>query len=230
MGPPVCYEQEGCPERPVCNPVGARAVVPHMSLDAVLQTPGAVDPDEDLVRRTLEGRISAFEELVERHRAVVHRVAARVVGREEAEDVTQETFLRAYHRLHSFRGESVFRSWLLRIAHNTAVNAARRRLPEPVEVDDEGGDAAVMHPAREPVSVLEESERRERLELKLGELRPEHRAVLVLRDLEGLAYDEIASVTETPIGSVKGRLHRARREMIDIMRANTYDWDLPDER
>ena len=200
-----------------------------MSPDAVLQTPAAVDPDEDLVQRTLDGQISAFEELVERHRAVVHRVAARVVGREEAEDVTQETFLRAYHRLPGFRGESAFRSWLLRIAHNTAVNAARRRLPEPVEVD-EGGEAAVVPPAREPVSVLEESERRERLELKLGELRPEHRAVLVLRDLEGLAYDEIASVTETPIGSVKGRLHRARREMIDIMRANTYDWDLPDER
>ena len=201
-----------------------------MSADTVLQTPAVVDPDEDLVRRTLDGQISAFEELVERHRAVVYRVAARVVGREEAEDVTQETFLRAYHRLPRFRGESAFRSWLLRIAHNTAVNAARRRLPEPVEVDTEGDAAEVVPAGREPVSVLEESERRERLELKLGELRPEHRAVLVLRDLEGLAYDEIASVTETPIGSVKGRLHRARREMIQIMRANTYDWDLPDER
>ena len=201
-----------------------------MSPDTVLQTPAEVDPDGDLVRRTLDGHISAFEQLVERHRAVVFRVAARVVGREEAEDVTQETFLRAYHRLPRFRGESAFRSWLLRIAHNTAVNAARRRLPEPVEVDTDGGEAAVIPAGREPVSVLEESERRERLELKLGELRPEHRAVLVLRDLEGLAYDEIASVTETPIGSVKGRLHRARREMIQIMRANTYDWDLPDER
>ena len=75
--------------------------------------------------------------------------------------------------------------------------------------------------AREPVSALEESERRERLELKLGELRPEHRAVLVLRDLEGMPYEEIATVTESPVGSVKGRLHRARRELIDIMRANT---------
>ncbi len=180
---------------------------------------------------TLAGDLAAFEELVDRHRPVVYRVAARVVGREEAEDVTQETFLRAYHRLPRFRGESAFRSWLLRIAHNTAVNAARRRLPEPVEVDDEHADRAVVAPAgREPVSALEESERRERLELKLGELRPEHRAVLVLRDLEGMPYEEIATVTETPVGSVKGRLHRARREMIDIMRANTYDWELPDER
>ena len=188
------------------------------------------DPDGRLVQGTLAGDLAAFEELVDRHRAVVYRVAARVVGREEAEDVTQETFLRAYHRLPRFRGESAFRSWLLRIAHNTAVNAARRRRPEPVEVDDDGDVAAPVATTREPVSALEEAERRERLELKLRELRPEHRAVLVLRDLEGLAYDEIATVTETPIGSVKGRLHRARSEMIEIMRANTYDWDLPDER
>jgi len=188
------------------------------------------DPDEELVRRTLSGDMAAFEELVERHRPVVYRVAARVVGREEAEDATQEAFLRAYHRLERFRGESTFRTWLLRIAHNTAVNAARRRLPEPVEVDPDGEEAVVAPSGREPVSALEESERRQRLELKLGELRPEHRAVLVLRDLEGLAYEEIATVTETPVGSVKGRLHRARHEMIGIMRANTYDWELPDER
>ena len=201
-----------------------------MSADLAAPAQEAVDPDGALVRDTLAGDLAAFEELVDRHRAVVYRVAARVVDREEAEDVTQETFLRAYHRLPRFRGESAFRSWLLRIAHNTAVNAARRRLPEPVEVDHDSHEAVVAPAGREPVSALEESERRERLELKLGELRPEHRAVLVLRDLEGLPYDEIASVTETPMGSVKGRLHRARRELIDIMRANTYDWELPDER
>ena len=185
------------------------------------------DPDSDLVSATLAGELGAFEALVGRHRDVVYRIAARVVGREEADDVTQETFLRAYHRLHRFRGDSLFRTWLLQIAHNSAINAARKLRPEPVaEAGEEDSDPV----ARGPVTQLEDSERRDRLELKLGELREEHRAVLVLRDLEGLPYEEIAAVTDTPVGSVKGRLHRARNEMIQIMRHNSYDWELPDER
>jgi RNA polymerase sigma-70 factor (ECF subfamily) len=190
-----------------------------------------VDPDRELVDRARRGDLRAFEELVERHRAVVFRVAARVVGREEAEDVSQDAFLRAFHRLERFRGESPFRSWLLQIAHNTALTALSRRRAEPAgsaaEVETAGSEA--VHD-RQPVDLLEERERMERLELKLRELRPEHRAVLVLRDLEDLSYDEIAEVTETPLGSVKARLHRARRELIDLLRRNLYDWNLPDER
>jgi RNA polymerase sigma-70 factor (ECF subfamily) len=193
------------------------------------------DPDRQLVDRTLAGDLSAFEALVDRHQPVVHRVAARVVGPEEAQDVSQDSFLRAFNRLDRFRGESPFRAWLLQITHNTAINALARRRDEPVAETEEmegerhGGSGRFE---REPAASLEESERRRRLELKLTQLRPEHRAVLVLRDVEGLAYDEIAGVTESPVGSVKGRLHRARRELIDILRANTYDWELPgdDER
>jgi RNA polymerase sigma-70 factor (ECF subfamily) len=185
------------------------------------------DPDAPLVQGALSGDMGAFEELVERHHAVVHRIAARIVGREEADDVAQETFLRAFHRLDRFRGESAFRSWLLQIASNSALNAVRRRRPEPVaDVPEEAEGPA----HRGPVTQLEDRERRDRLELKLAQLRPEHRAVLVLRDLEGLPYEEIAQVTDTPMGSVKGRLHRARLELIDIMRNNSYDWELPDER
>ena len=74
---------------------------------------------------------------------------------------------------------------------------------------------------------LERRERQQRLELKLGSLRPEYRTLLVLRDLEGLSYAEIAAVLDMPLGTVKGRLHRARDELIEVLRNNTYDWELP---
>jgi RNA polymerase sigma-70 factor (ECF subfamily) len=188
-----------------------------------------VDPDRELVSRTLDGDLQAFEDLVQRHRDVVFRVAARVAGRDDAEDVAQDAFLRAFHRLGSFRGESPFRAWLLQITHNTALNAATRRRPEPVESADElVAESAPAGAGLQPVSTLEGRERRERLERKLRDMRFEHRAVLVLRDVEGLSYDEIAAVTGSPLGSVKGRLSRARGELIEMLRRNTYDWELPE--
>jgi RNA polymerase sigma-70 factor, ECF subfamily len=192
---------------------------------------GAED-DDDLVRRTLDGDLAAFEGLVARHSAVVHRVVARIAGREAAEDVAQEAFLRAFHRLGQYRGGGAFRGWLLRIAHNTALSALERRrdtpagpdaMAEALERDDGGGGRG----PRTPVEALEQRERLDRLEAKLRLLRDEHRTVLVLRDVEGLSYDEVAAVADVPLGSVKGRLHRARLELIDLLRHNTYDWELP---
>lgn len=188
----------------------------------------ATDTDTDLVARTTAGDLDAFAELVERHRAVVFRVAARIVGPHEAEDVSQDAFLRAFNRLSRFRGEGPFRSWLLQIAHNTALNALARRRPDPVDPTEEMGENPTTEADRIPALRLEERERRERLAVKLRALRPEHRAVLVLRDLEGLPYEEIAQVTDSPLGSVKGRLHRARGELIELLRRNTYDWELPE--
>jgi RNA polymerase sigma-70 factor (ECF subfamily) len=188
-------------------------------------TAGEID-DAELVTRTARGELGAFEQLVDRHRPVVVRVAARIVGSGEAEDVSQDAFLRAFHRLDGFRGDVPFRSWLLRITHNAALDQIRRRRPEPV--DPETLDATEASPAREPAARLETRERIERLERKLHGLSPQHRTVLVLRDAEGLSYEEISAITDTPVGSVKGRLHRARGEFIEMLRANTYDWELPE--
>jgi RNA polymerase sigma-70 factor (ECF subfamily) len=185
----------------------------------------ASDPDDaQLVRCTLYGDLSAFEQLVERHRKVVARVAARIVGVDDAEDVSQDAFLRAFHRLGSFRGDAPFRSWLLRITHNAALDHLARRRAEPVA--PETLDASEVSPTRPPAETLELRERIERLERKLRGLSPQHRVVLMLRDAEGLSYEEIAHITDTPLGSVKGRLHRARREFIAMLRANSYDWEL----
>jgi RNA polymerase sigma-70 factor, ECF subfamily len=193
----------------------------------MLLQPQSMEPDEALIERTLDGELGAFEQLVERHRDIVFRVAARIVGPDDAEDVSQDAFLRAFHRLKQYRGTASFRTWLLQITQNTALNAlawARRRPAEPVQ---ESPEIADRDPVRQPATDLERRERQERLEFKLGGLRPEYRSLLVLRDLEGLSYGEIAEVLEMPLGSVKGRLHRARGELIELLRNNTYDWELP---
>jgi RNA polymerase sigma-70 factor (ECF subfamily) len=185
----------------------------------------ASEPDDaQLVRRSVSGDLSAFEQLVERHRQVVARVAARIVGADDAEDVSQDAFLRAFHRLGDFRGDAPFRSWLLRITHNAALDHLARRRAEPV--DPETLDSSAVSSARPPAESLELRERIERIERKLRGLSPQHRVVLMLRDAEGLSYEEIADITDTPLGSVKGRLHRARAEFIAMLRANTYDWEL----
>jgi RNA polymerase sigma-70 factor, ECF subfamily len=186
---------------------------------------GEAHDDAELVQRTTRGDLSAFERLVDRHRPVVIRVAARIVGSDEAEDVSQDAFLRAFHRLDHFRGDAPFRSWLLRITHNAALDHLARRRAEPV--DPETLDTGELSTTRPPADRLEVRERIERLERKLRGLNPHHRVVLVLRDAEGLSYEEIADITDTPLGSVKGRLHRARREFVEMLRANTYDWELP---
>jgi RNA polymerase sigma-70 factor, ECF subfamily len=198
-----------------------------LSRPPLVGTRSAMDPDRDLVERAKTGDIAAFEALVERHRDVVYRVAARTVGHDGAEDVSQDAFLRAFHRLPSFRGEAPFRAWLLRITRNTAINQLARQRPEPVESADTLVEDSEDHAERTPADLLEGRERRDRLEAKVRLLGPAHRVVLVLRDIEGLSYEEISQVTETPIGSVKGRLHRARSELIDLLRRNTYDWGLP---
>jgi RNA polymerase sigma-70 factor (ECF subfamily) len=184
--------------------------------------------DEALVEQTLRGELGAFETLVTRHRDVVFRVAARIVGPDEAADVSQDAFLRAFHRVSDFKGDAPFRVWLLQITHNAAINAVTRRRPQPVDAQRElEDDTDPSDSERLPVESLERREQAQRMQLKLGSLRPTYRSLLVLRDLEGLPYDEIAELLEMPVGSVKGRLHRARGELIELLRNNTYDWDLP---
>jgi RNA polymerase sigma-70 factor, ECF subfamily len=185
---------------------------------------GMAAPDDALVAATLRGDLRAFEHLIERHRDVVLRVGARIAG-DDAEDVAQDTFLRAYHRLARWRGEAPFRTWLLRIAHNSAIDHVGARQVEHVALDE--GVDEVPDGERTPAERLEAAERRRRLDTKLKGLAPAHRTVLVLRDVEGLSYEEIAAVTNMPLGSVKARLHRARNEFIDLLQRNTYDWELP---
>lgn len=185
------------------------------------------DIDRRLIEQTLGGNLRAFEILVQRHRDLVFRVASRIVGPEDAEDVSQDTFLRAFHRLDRFRGEASFRTWLLQITQNAALSALGRAQKRTGVESQEPDEAVDSDATRQPATQLERRERRQRLEFKLRRLPSDYRSLLVLRDLEGLSYAEIAEVLDMPLGTVKGRLHRARGDLIDALRNNTYDWELP---
>jgi RNA polymerase sigma-70 factor, ECF subfamily len=206
-----------------CEPRGPYLASPSVASRAIQ----VIEPDEVLITRTLRGDLGAFERLVERHREVVFRVASRIVGRDDAEDVSQDAFLRAFARLERFRGESTFRTWLLQITQRVAFRSVARSRRRGVGAEASLEDRPDRDSSRQPATELERRERQQRLEVKLSLLHSQYRALIVLRDLEGLSYAEIATILDMPIGSVKGRLHRARGELIELLRNNTYDWELP---
>jgi RNA polymerase sigma-70 factor, ECF subfamily len=164
------------------------------------------DPDWDLVRRAQRGDRYAFERLVDRHQNRMYTLAARVLGsRDEAADAVQEAFLRAWRRLDGFRGDALFATWLYRICVNAAHDQRERRGPaellEPEETAPERRDRFVEH---ELAGELQEA---------LAGLDEPFRVVVVLYDVLGCSYAEIAEITGTAEGTVKSRLFRARTEL-----------------
>jgi RNA polymerase sigma-70 factor, ECF subfamily len=182
--------------------------------------------DQRLITECLQGRVEAYGELVRRYQARLYNSVYRLLDHaDDAQDVVQDAFLNAYQSLESFNGRSEFFTWLYRIAFNTAISLKRKRRVvlslEPGRSDDQPG----MEPADEseetrPGSALERTEDEQRLLRALARLSPEHRAVLVLADLDERKYDEIAEVLQVPIGTVRSRLHRARAELRSLLLAD----------
>ena len=169
--------------------------------------------DADLVSRAQAGRLDAFEELVRRHRLGAYRVALRMLGDEsDAEDATQDAFVQAWRNLDRFRADAAFSTWMYRIVTNRCLNMLRaRRRTEPLPEDREA-------PASRPDRIAEGRWQVEDLARAITRLTPEQRAPLVLRELQGCSYEEIAEVLGLSISAVKSRLHRARLELLAAMR------------
>lgn len=179
--------------------------------------------DQALVARCRRGEIAAFEPLVERYRERVWRLANSYVrDREEAWDVAQEAFVRAWQALPSFRGQSAFYTWLFRIVVNVATDrvrarAARGRAFGTEPVPEEEWERVMTDPAAAPDDAATRSEERARLRQALAALPEHHRAIIMLSDLEGLSYREIAEVLDIPMGTVMSRLHNARRRLRQLL-------------
>jgi RNA polymerase sigma-70 factor (ECF subfamily) len=174
--------------------------------------------DRRVIEECLGGRTAAYGELVRRYQdRLYHSVLRLLDNPEDAQDVVQESFLNAYQSLRSFKGDSEFFTWLYRIAFNSAISLKRKqRMVLSIEPGQRGKplvDPPDESEFSEPGSALERAEDEARLQDALNRLSSEHRAVLVLKDLEGQKYEIIAEILGVPIGTIRSRLHRARLEL-----------------
>ena len=186
-----------------------------------MSTRDRIADDRHLAIRASQGDVEAFTKLVRAHSSLVYRVSLRMLGEEDAHDVSQEVWVRAWRNITNFRAQSAFSTWLYRITVNTCLSARQREsrrkereytsddlmpyLPEPP-----GGEA-------DPEAAALSAERREEIEAGLLEVRAEHRAALILRHMEGLSYAEIAEVLQVPDGTAKGWVSRGRAALLTAL-------------
>ena len=178
-----------------------------------------LDSDESLVKRAREGDFDAFEVLFDRHRLLVYRFAYQMVNkRDDAEDMVQEAFVRAYQNLHRYRDEAKFTTWLLRIVSNLCTDQARmsQRRNNLEQKEAQGAlDWMTTGSFENPVDNLEQDRRRLALRKAIAALPEHHRQMIVMRDIEEREYSDIAEVLGCTIGGAKLRVLRARRALRD---------------
>jgi RNA polymerase sigma-70 factor (ECF subfamily) len=204
--------------------LGAEAIEsPAGAVESAADDPGIVDPDAALVAAWQGGDLAAFEALVRRHEGRVFRMLYRMLGtREEAEDATQEAFLSLHRHGHRFRREARFSTFLYRVAANAALNRrrslGRARARERELALRQAGGADLPSTPRDPESAAGGAEVQARVQLALQALPPDLRAAVVLYDLEGQPYRDVAEVLGVPEGTVKSRIHRGRQALREQLR------------
>ncbi len=174
-----------------------------------------VTADGALIERSQQGDLHAFDLLMAEHEDHVYHLAYRITGNpQDAQDAAQETFMKAYRALPRYRHEASFHTWLYRIATNAALDMVRRRAQaSSVSLED-------VTPAAQTGGPEDEVQRREvqrRVHAALATLPPDHRAIVLLRDLQGFAYTEIAAILRIPVGTVRSRLSRAREALRPLL-------------
>jgi RNA polymerase sigma-70 factor (ECF subfamily) len=188
--------------------------------------------DRDLVGRARQGDREAFTQLIVQYQVPLYNTALRMVGsREDAADITQEAFLRAWEKIRTLR-EAPFKSWLFQIAVNLCYDHFRRGRRYGVMPDEEqGGKIVGLGVAMpDPQERAEANERSRAVRESIEALDHDMRAALVLRDINGLSYDEIAGVLGVPLGTVKSRIARARAQVQENLQRNPDLFPAPDRR
>jgi RNA polymerase sigma-70 factor, ECF subfamily len=185
-------------------------------------------PDADLVSLAQEGRESAYRELVRRYERPVFSLIFRMVrDREISEDLAQDTFIKVLNHIDKYRPEFKLSSWLFKIANNVAIDHLRKRQLDTVSIDGSPHamsaaevEATSFDVVARQESALDEMEAKElgsAIERAIQKLRPEYRACIMLRHVEGRSYEEIAATLDLPLGTVKTYIHRARHQLRDAL-------------
>lgn len=184
--------------------------------------------DLQLIELTLQGNSRAFDDLVRRYQdRLVHSLEHALGSREDALDVAQQAFTLAWRKLSSFRGEASFYSWLYRIARNVAISRGRRQHIRSGSLDQmqEAGGFEPADPATgvAPAYALEQSEEVRLVQEALQQISGEFRQPLVLKEIDGLSYEEIGEILDIPLGTVRSRIFRARQELIQRLQRTMKD-------
>jgi RNA polymerase sigma-70 factor (ECF subfamily) len=178
--------------------------------------------DSDLVARALTGREECFEELVRRYQRPIAAYVYRLVGNYESSlDLTQDVFVKIYSSLERYRSEYKFSTWIYKIAHNAAVDHLRRSAVREQSIvaqsDNETYELPLESALPTPEQESERAERRAEIETLIRQLQPIYRELVILRHAHDLSYDEIADITNLPLGTVKNRLFRAREALRQLL-------------
>ena len=190
------------------------------------------EEEAKIIRAVLDGNTNAFEDLVLEYQKQVYHIALKMTGSEEdAFDLSQETFLKAYRSLSTFRGEAGFGSWLYRLAANLSIDFLRKKKRQgsgqiiSLDNEEEGQRPLELPDLREePQAILEREENRRAVWECLENLPEEQKLILILRDVNGLSYEEIGAAMDLELGTVKSRIFRARERLAKLlMDRGTFD-------
>lgn len=186
---------------------------------------------ERLVRHAQDGDRDAFTRLVDIFKTKIYNYVLRMLGDPDtAEDVAQEAFIKAYSSLVDFRGASSFQTWLYRIAGNLAIDTMRRRkyrqghvsLDQPLDTGDGEVDREIEDERAGPERQLQSAQLKQKVDEAILKLSPKLRTVILLYELQGLSYEDIARVVGAPLGTVKSRLFNAREQLKRLLAEDTY--------
>ncbi len=184
--------------------------------------------EKELIKRAKNNDLSAFEELIKMHEKTVYNIALKVMGNQhDASDAAQEAFIKMFKNIKKFRGDSKFSTWVYRIAHNVALDMLRKNSKKTVSIDEnyEDGENPILNiadPSPSPEQSVIDKEKMQILKNAIDSLPTVSKTAIMLRDINGLSYEEIAKIQNCSLGTVKSRINRARIQLKEIIMKQNY--------